>query len=140
MMALGPIAAAQWRMIHFGIPRFGQIHTKGRRYPHQILDPSMKGGFQYPPLNLTHRAPLILHRHMTYLTVALLPNRCGQKVDADQSYMPYHTVKYMQPSGGWSISRHEGSVLSTSITSVTSKKDWFQYQPLNVAQRALLSE
>ena len=68
------IAAAQWRMVHFGTQ--GSVLSRP-----QILDPSMKDWYQYRPWNLTHRAQLRESGHMTYHTTALLPNSSGPMAD-----------------------------------------------------------
>ena len=68
------IAAAQWRMVHFGTPRVG-LSTP------QILDPSMKNWYQYKPWNLTHRVQLRESRHLTYHRSTLPPNSCGPMAD-----------------------------------------------------------
>ena len=131
------IAAAQWRMVHFGTPGVSPIHTPNRRGPNggwsisgpqrsvlstlQILDLSMKDWYQYQPCNLTYRVPLRKLMHMTYHTTVLLPNRRG-------------------PNGGWSISGPQRSVLSTLQILDLSMKDWYQYQLCNLTYRVPLRQ
>ena len=56
--------------------------AKGRCYPQpHILDPSMKDWYQYRPWNLIHRVQFRESGHMTYHTMALLPNSCGPMAD-----------------------------------------------------------
>ena len=54
------IAAAQWRMVHFGTPMVCPIHTP------DILVPSMNDWYQYQPWNLIHRVQLRESRHISY--------------------------------------------------------------------------
>ena len=100
------IAAAQWRMIHLGIPRVGPIQT-------QILDPSMKDWYQYRRWNLNHRIPLRKSTHMTYHTTALLPNSCGPIWDGpfrDGKGRSYPHPKYW--THRWRIDINNGHEIS----------------------------
>ena len=155
-------------MVHFGTPRVGPIHTPNigpidpmKSYPTpQILDPSMKDWYQYPidaiSWNLTHRVPLRKSVHMTYHTMALLPNSCGPMADGpfrdpkgrsyphpkywthrESRHMTYHTAALLPrwPNGGWSISGP--TVLSTHQILDPSMKDWYQYRPWNLTHRVI---
>ena len=50
------------------------------------------------------------------------------------------TSKKLRPNSGWSISRPQGSILSTSHIMDPSMKDWFQYRPWNLTQTVQLRE
>ena len=50
------------------------------------------------------------------------------------------TTKYLRPNGGWSISGPQGSVLSTPQILDPSMKDWYQYRPWNLTNRAQIRE
>ena len=82
------IAAAQWRMVHFGTPRVGPIHTpnigpidEGLIWTHRWRIDINTWHIIRRPWNLTHRAQLRESGHMTYHTTALLPNSCGPMAD-----------------------------------------------------------
>ena len=87
----------------------------------QILDPSMKHRYHYRPCNLTHRAQLRESRHMTYHTTALLPNSRDPMVNGpfrDPKGRSYPHPKILDPS----------------------MKDWYQYRPWTLTNRAQLRE
>ena len=68
------IAAAQWRMVHFGTPRVGPIHTPN-------IGPIDEGLISISTMESHHRFQLREPGHMTYHTTALLPNSCGPMAD-----------------------------------------------------------
>ena len=68
------IAAAQWRMVHFGTPRVGPIHTPN-------IGPIDEGLIPISTMESHHRFQLREPGHMTYHTTALLPNSCGPMAD-----------------------------------------------------------
>ena len=68
------IAAAQWRMVHFGTPRVGPIHTPN-------IGPIDEGLISISIMESHHRFQLREPGHMTYHTTALLPNSCGPMAD-----------------------------------------------------------
>ena len=50
------------------------------------------------------------------------------------------TTKQLRPSGGWSTSGPQGSVLSTPQILDPSMKDWYQYWPWNLTHRVPLGK
>ena len=84
------IAAAQWRMVHFGTPRVGPIHTPN-------IGPIDEGLISISTMESHHRFQLREPGHMTYHTTALLPKSCGPMADGpfrDHKGRSYPHPKY----------------------------------------------
>ena len=106
------IAAAQWRMVQFGTPRVGPIHT--------------------PNIGLSDEG-LISISAMKYN-----PWDPVKKINAYVISYDGTTTKLLRPNGGWFISGPQGSVLSTPHILNPSMKDWYQYLPWILTCRAQL--
>ena len=85
----------------------------------------MKDWYQYRPWNLTHRVQLRESRHMTYHTVALLPNSCGPMADGpfrDPKGRSYPHPKYW--THRWRIDINNGHGISPIETNEENKVTW----------------
>ena len=81
------LPAAQWRMVHLGTPRVGPINNPN-------IGPIDEGLISISDMESHHSVQVRESRHMTYHTMALLPNSCGSMADdlfQDPKVDPIHT-------------------------------------------------
>ena len=101
-------------MVHFGTPRVDPIHTPN-------IGPIDEGLISISAMESQSYCP-------------------DKRINAPDVSYDGTTTKKLRPNGGWSISWHQGSVLSTPLILDPSMKDWYQYLPWNTTHRAQLRE
>ena len=126
------IAAAQWRMVHFGTPRVGPIHTPN-------IGPIDEGLISISTMESHHRFQLREPGHMTYHTTALIPNSCGPMADGpfrDPKGRSYPHPKYW--THRWRIDINIDHGISPIESSQENQGTWHitrrQYYQIAAAQ------